>query len=307
MSKPTNPHAKAWASFVNETKEHALTVLHDDGLYRHLRVQAPGTRMWSWDVTTWPGHLATSGDIADGQMFTRLPDMIQFFTLPDSLRDYYSDGAPCIDVRYWAEKLCGGRSHEAKVYDSQTFLSRVQETLEEDEKLGLEAQALRARQVELLERIRNCRHRAVTEDTSPTVQERLEAHWRGEIDQDALFDQAGLTQQEMDTLHEEFDILELECTPILQKSPAQRRDEVLEDARWHSSSEHEAHTWLAENEEFVGTDTWEWDLREYDLHFLFTCYAIDRTVMLYREHLAARPAVAVTTPSAEEQHVSTHP
>lgn len=62
MTKPTNPYAHAYADFLRETAEHQLVVPHDDGLYRHLRIQKPGTRMWSWDITTWPGHLATSGE-----------------------------------------------------------------------------------------------------------------------------------------------------------------------------------------------------------------------------------------------------
>lgn len=86
MTKPTNPYAHAYADFLSETAEHQLVVLHDDGLYCHLRIQKPGTRMWSWDITTWPGHLATSGDIADGYMFTREPDMIQFFARNESTR-----------------------------------------------------------------------------------------------------------------------------------------------------------------------------------------------------------------------------
>ena len=81
IQKPVNPYAKTYADFVEQTKDHDLVILHDDGLYRHLRVQAPGTRMWSWDVTTWPGRLATSGDIADGHVFSREPDMLQFFAI----------------------------------------------------------------------------------------------------------------------------------------------------------------------------------------------------------------------------------
>ncbi|MCX4573236.1 MULTISPECIES: hypothetical protein [unclassified Streptomyces] len=86
MTKPTNPYAHAYADFLRETAEHQLVVLHDDGLYRHLRIQKPGTRIWSWDITTWQSH--------------------------------YSDGAPSIDVHYWAEKLCGGRSYEVEMYDA---------------------------------------------------------------------------------------------------------------------------------------------------------------------------------------------
>lgn len=36
--------------FVNETFHHELTVLRDDGVYRHLRYAAPETGIWSFDV-----------------------------------------------------------------------------------------------------------------------------------------------------------------------------------------------------------------------------------------------------------------
>jgi hypothetical protein len=64
--------------------------------------------------------------------------------------------------------------------------------------------------------------------------------------------------------------------------------EIIEDARWHADSESEAHKWLAEHEDTVGSDTWEWDLRDWDIHFLFTCYCVDLAVRLYREHAAAK-------------------
>lgn len=81
MTKPTNPYAQAYSDFLSETAEHQLVMLHGDGLYRHPRIQKPGTCMWSWDITTWPGRLAISGDIADGFVFTRLEDMIDFLDI----------------------------------------------------------------------------------------------------------------------------------------------------------------------------------------------------------------------------------
>lgn len=296
-TRPTNPYAKAYAGFIEQTTEHELHVIHDDGLYRHLRVQAPGTRMWSWDITTWPGHLATSGDIADGYMFSRELDMIEFFTHGGYAgHDYFSDGAPSIDVRYWAEKLCGGRSHDVKVYEADSFLQQVREHLEEHEELGTDQDLLRDRQIALLERIRQLKHRGVSEDTSPTVQERLEDYWQDKCTLGQLFDQEGLSQAEMDQLGDEFDynedgtcarfdFFDLE-SDVVQTPPAERRQEILDEAHWNAETEYQAHTWLSENEQHVGTDTFEWDLREYDIHFLFACYAIDMAVRLHREQKA---------------------
>lgn len=314
--KPENPYAEAYRGFVEQTGDHRLVVLHDDGLYKHLRVQAPGTRMWSWDVTTWPRHLATSGDIADGLVFTREPDMIGFFTSAGRGDDhYYSDGAPSIDVRYWAEKLCGGRAREVKKYDADHFLQLVREHLEESETFGDEAQAFHEKQLALVKKIHELR--GLDDDA---MQKHLEAHWAAQAlvrhtaassyatlarqDRDAasaarnqLWSTDGISDEQINKLIEEFDWCELGDTDLDQQSPAARRHEVLDDARWRADSESEAHKWLQANEEHVGSDTWEWDLREYDIHFLFACYAIAFTTKLWREHLAAQHADDPSSPN----------
>ncbi|MDO5865126.1 MULTISPECIES: hypothetical protein [Paenarthrobacter] len=307
--KPENPYARTYADFLAQTREHVLVVLQDEGLYRHIRVQAPGTRMWSWDVTTWPGHLATSGDIADGYMFTREPDMVGFFTSAGKSESYYSDGAPGIDFRYWAEKLCGGRSREVKQYDADLFLRLVREHLEESEVLGTEAQEFHERQLTLLKRLHELR------GLDPDAQAALfEAHWTAEStkasyrppstlysavrDEDnktasrsalaGLWCTDGLTDEQLEELIAEHDWHELADLDVPRQSPAERREEILEEARWHADSESEAHKWLADHEDAVGSDTWEWDLRDWDIHFLFTCYCIDLAVRLYRGHAAAK-------------------
>lgn len=129
---PTNPAAKAWAAFKEDSANHQLTVLHEDGLYRHFRMAAPGTRMWSWDIVTWPGHLATSGDIADGLTFSRETDMIRdFFGRMRGNRPYFADGAPSIDFRYWAQKLQGDQRETVREYVHGNFTAFVTETLTE--------------------------------------------------------------------------------------------------------------------------------------------------------------------------------
>ena len=68
-TRRSNPYARTWKGFVDQTAQHQLTVLHDEVLYRHLRMAAPGTSMWHWEVVTWPGHLSITGDVADGFTF----------------------------------------------------------------------------------------------------------------------------------------------------------------------------------------------------------------------------------------------
>lgn len=185
-----NPHATQWAQFKASTIGHELHTFHDDGLYRHLRVAAPGTSIWHWDIITWPGHLCIDGDIGDGLVFSRDPDMIDFFA--KGLRSTFSDGAPWIDVRYWAEKLSRG-SKSVKTYSPEVFLRHVGEAL---------------------------------------------------TDRDA--------------------------------TPAETQ-EFMAAAEYVAEHEYDAREWLEAERRAVG-DTWEWDLTDWDHHFLLSCYAIADTV-----------------------------
>lgn len=78
--------------FEHDTAEHVMTVLHDDGLYRHLRFRNPASAIYYFDLVTWPGYLAISGDAGDF-LFARTEDMFTFF-----------EGSE-INPHYWSEKL----------------------------------------------------------------------------------------------------------------------------------------------------------------------------------------------------------
>jgi hypothetical protein len=146
-----NPAAEAWAAFQKDTAGHKLTVLHEQGLYRHLRMAAPGTRWGSWDIITWPGHLATSGDSSDGLTFSREADMIaDFFGKMRGNRPYYSDGAPSIDFRYWAEKLQGDQRDTVRAYVHADFIEFVTDTLNQRLETGYDASLTRERVDELI-------------------------------------------------------------------------------------------------------------------------------------------------------------
>src|SRR5690606_1795679 len=78
---------------------HEMTVLLDDGLYRHLRFARPDSYCMSFSLVTWPGYLAYSGDMGNF-VFTRLPDMFAFFRGPlDSMsRDYWAEKCVAADT-----------------------------------------------------------------------------------------------------------------------------------------------------------------------------------------------------------------
>lgn len=87
------------------------------------------TVIWYWDIITWPGSLAIRGDVADGYIFTRDPDMLEFFSLRP---DRYRDDAPKIDMHYWAQKLAYEHRSTATVYDREVFLASVRDALSND-------------------------------------------------------------------------------------------------------------------------------------------------------------------------------
>lgn len=116
--------------FLKDVATHRLEILRDDGLYRHLRfrrVEADGyvTGCMGFDIVTWPGWLAYSGDMG-AFMFTRLPDMLQFFRKEPREGRTIFDG---IDRRYWAEKCEaeGARGDGIQEFSWEKFVADVKD------------------------------------------------------------------------------------------------------------------------------------------------------------------------------------
>jgi len=121
--------------FENDTRNHQLTVRHDDGLDRHLVVKAAGDSFYWYEVITWPGMLVINGDCGSF-MFARTNDMLEFFEA----------SGETINPGYWAEKLTREMRDSATRYSPQRYRARVGEwceavceTLDELEAGGLRA------------------------------------------------------------------------------------------------------------------------------------------------------------------------
>lgn len=110
MSEPRDIHA----CFTEDTSNHVLTVLRDDGLYRHLTCGKPGTIVYRFDIITWPGYLAYVGDMGD-YVFRRIPDMFSFFG---------SDG---INPDYWSEKVVAECRDRVREFSVERYRERVEE------------------------------------------------------------------------------------------------------------------------------------------------------------------------------------
>lgn len=97
--------------FASDTAGHQMTVLHEDGLYRHLRFRSLKTSEYWFDLITWPGCLTIRGDYGDAYTFDRERDMLPFFR---------ADRRWGINPHYWSQKIdCGRRS--VQEYSEATF------------------------------------------------------------------------------------------------------------------------------------------------------------------------------------------
>lgn len=119
--------AKSRERFIRETATHEMTVLRDDGLYRHLRFQRPDTSMYWFDLVTWPGVLTISGDCGCF-VFSRTRDMFEFFGDGGSSGGF-DDDRYGINPHYWSEKLRAPRQEAARKYDFEVYEARVREWL----------------------------------------------------------------------------------------------------------------------------------------------------------------------------------
>lgn len=117
-------HQPTLDEFLNHTKNHRIKILHDDGLYRHLRFQIPDTMNRYFDIVTFPGHLCYVGDMGSFT-FTRIQDMFQFF------RSKVGDNGGkqlYINTGYWAEKLeAVDKTDGYEEFDKDRFLEIINE------------------------------------------------------------------------------------------------------------------------------------------------------------------------------------
>lgn len=84
--------------FLDDIKNHKMEILLDSGVHRHLKFTNNGSSIYRFDIVTWDGYLAITGDMGCC-VFSRLFDMFQFIRTD-------KDG---IDFRYWQEKVVSGR------------------------------------------------------------------------------------------------------------------------------------------------------------------------------------------------------
>ena len=111
--------------FFNDTKDHVLSIIRNDGVNRHIQFKKPGTICYGFDLITWPGHLCITGDCGTF-VFRRIEDMFSFFRIDiDRGRPGYR--LP-INLNYWHEKVIAeSRPGGCKHYSREIFHAAIKE------------------------------------------------------------------------------------------------------------------------------------------------------------------------------------
>lgn len=104
--------------FIDDTKEHRIMIIRDEGSSRHIRINKVGTWNQGYDIITWPNHLCYTGDMGT-YVFSRVEDMFCFFRQKEL----------SIKPMYWAEKcLSESRFGEGiQEWSVESFRKRVLE------------------------------------------------------------------------------------------------------------------------------------------------------------------------------------
>jgi len=115
------------ARFLRDVADHEVKILKDDGVYRHIKFSRQNSMTYCFDLITWPGHLAITGDMGD-YIFSRIEDMFDFFGT--------RDGELNINIGYWCQKLrsvskFGCENGKLNKFDAEGTLDTVLETAEE--------------------------------------------------------------------------------------------------------------------------------------------------------------------------------
>ncbi|ANW63983.1 hypothetical protein BCA37_10590 [Mycobacterium sp. djl-10] len=203
-------------------EHHQMTVLRDEGVYRHVRFRSPQNEIGSFDLVTWPRHLVITGDIGDYH-FARLDDMFEFFRSP----------VGHINASYWAEKLRRPQKHTS--YSPDLFKRMVFEEFQERrEWLPLP-------------------HRPLWQALREEV-----------LSDDVIYDEA-IARRALNGFRFRMEAETVAAPAILDRLPAKE------------SGDFRPHRVLWPRRDagvFEFADTWEWNLHEYDYHFLLSLHAI---------------------------------
>ncbi|MFM9589814.1 hypothetical protein ACKI1J_15175 [Streptomyces scabiei] len=242
------------ARFTRDTAGHQMTVLHEDGLYRHLRLQSHG--FYWFDLITTPYALIFRGD-GEAYVFTidATQDMFVLFR-----KSSYKGS---INPGYWSEKLSSSRD-AATAYSQKLFEQEVARDLE------------------------------AAEEDYPGITQAWTEHVESEFNTEY--------EDESRRALDEFrfgDSYKASCSKCDWRFDTDNRTAATLQLHRHRNEAGDEHTGAILDLTFVFSDTWEWQLQDFNWWFLWACHAIlagiaryDRLRYYGLEKLAARKAVA---------------
>jgi|HubBroStandDraft_2_1064218.scaffolds.fasta_scaffold12081_7 predicted HAD superfamily Cof-like phosphohydrolase len=265
---PADVRTDVAGRFAQNTAAHEMTVLRDDGLYRHLRFfgvttmpdgKVSRTSAYWFELVAWPGGLVINGDMGSAH-----------FTCTDDMFGFFRGGRGRINPGYWAEKAGSGRDGLCR-YDEDRFRQLVMEYVGEAEEdwPGLTA--------------------AVERDIFPDGLGSL-AEWDTASEDGA---RAAL---------DEFRFGNTWTATCSCGESLEGADEMtaLSWRSGHINDGNARRTHLSENrlvEGFRFRDTWEWDLTTWTYQFLWCCHAIVWGIGQYDK----RPVQSAVAASSPEQ------
>jgi hypothetical protein len=98
--------------FNRATAEHEMIVVSDAGMSRQITFKKPNSFNNHFHITTWPGYLAITGD-AGSYIFSRLPDMFEFFRGNEINPSYWGEKLQAVDRHGGYREFSEDRFHEA--------------------------------------------------------------------------------------------------------------------------------------------------------------------------------------------------
>lgn len=90
--------------FLKDVASHEMTVLREDGVYRHIQFKRPDSGCFRFDFITWPGYLCYTGDMGT-YVFCRTNDMFAFFRTDREYMTHREGRSLAINHSYWAGKV----------------------------------------------------------------------------------------------------------------------------------------------------------------------------------------------------------
>ena len=103
--------------FIKDVRGHKMDIQLDQDCHRHLHFSRNGSLALHYNIVTWPGYLAISGDMGS-YTFSRTRDMFEFFRDREMLTR--------INPQYWNEKLDSIDKHSSpKEFSEAAMMSAI--------------------------------------------------------------------------------------------------------------------------------------------------------------------------------------